>query len=85
MKPTDIHHPKFRIKQLKDGNTFGGILKPQRFVVDIKLSEQTPWVADGEDAYPTPVVNLHDSYDAAYARMESLMAALANVGSQRRA
>lgn len=82
MKPNDIHYPKFRIRKLKDGETYGGICHANRFVVDIKLSEQTPWTADGEDAHPIPVINLHDSYDAAHARMETLMAALANIASQ---
>lgn len=84
MKTNDIHHPKFRIRKLKDGETYGGICHANRFVVDIKLSEQTPWTADGEDAYPIPVINLHDSYDEARARMESLMAALANNQSEPR-
>lgn len=78
MKPTDIHHPKFRIRKLKNGETYGGICHAGRFVVDIKLTEQTPWTADGEDAYPAPVINLHDSYAEAHARMEKLMSALAN-------
>lgn len=63
---------KFKIRKLTDNDIVEGISQNGRFIVMVKLTNQTPWTADGYESFPNVKYNIFDTYQDAFTRLTEL-------------